>query len=177
MVGRISREKNVREFLEAVALLPQEIAQRLDVAIIGATDRGYQREIEADLDRLRLRGVVKFPGGIPAKDMPAQLADLDLLVTLAGGSVMFEAMAMGTPVLSVSRDSRPRQHTRHDQTAWCVGTDQPQAIAKALAMLASDEPLRRRLGDAGRDWVRSHLGIPAMVRATQETYERLLKRA
>ena len=177
MVGRISREKRVRELLEAVALLPQEIVQRLDMTIIGATDLDYQREIESDLDRLRLRGLVRFPGGIPAAQMPGQLANLDLLVTLAGGSVIYEAMAMGTPVLTVSRDSRPRQHTRHDQTAWCLGTDQPQEVAKALALLADDEPLRRRLGAAGQDWVRRHLGIPAMVRATQETYERLLKHA
>lgn len=177
MVGRISREKHVHKFLEAIALLPHGLMQRLDVVIIGKPEPHYHREVESDLDRLRLRGIVTFTGGIAAAEMPGQLANLDLLVTLAGGSVMYEAMAMGTPVLSASPDTRPRQHIRHDQTAWCVGTDRPQDVAEALILLASDEQLRRRLGDAGRDWTKRHLGIPAMVRATQDTYQRLLKRA
>ena len=175
IVGRISPEKRILEFLEVIALLPPQILALARFQIVGDwVDLSYRHEVEAALDRLQLRKIVHFPGGFDNRSMPRQLSELDLLVTLAGGSVMFEAMAMGAAVLSVRSDHRHSRHTRHDQTAWCVTTDRPEQIGEALSLLLTDADLRLRIAKAGQDWVGKHLCVSAMTESTRASYERLL---
>ena len=107
-------------------------------------------------------------------DMPGLLGALDIVATLSGGSVMFEAMASGKAVLSVRADGLHSAHTRHDETAWCVTTGQAQEAAAGLARLMDDAALRARLGAAGRTWVRRELGVERMVAQTVAVYEQLL---
>jgi glycosyltransferase involved in cell wall biosynthesis len=107
--------------------------------------------------------------------MPKLLSSLDVLVSMSGGSVMFEAMAMGKPVLSIRNDGRHSQHTQHGHNAWCIdGTDVNLAAAE-LAGLLHNVALRRRLGHAGREWVEHNLSTTAMVRKTAALYHNLVR--
>jgi glycosyltransferase involved in cell wall biosynthesis len=174
LVGRISPFKRVREFAEVIGLLPPHVRDCARFVVIGDTDDwSYRRELDSIIDRLHLSGHVRFPGRCPSGLMPQLLSSLDLLVTLSGGSVMFEAMAMGTPVLSIRADGRHSQHTRHGETAWCVDGDDPAMAAHALARLINDKALRDRLGHAGREWVVQNLSSEAMVAKVARLYERL----
>ncbi len=177
LIGRVNPDKRVREFLEIVAKLPPAIDPSARFLIIGEWENpDYRREIENTVARLRLDSRVRFLERFESQDMPKILSSLDLLVTLAGGSVMFEAMAMGTPVLSVRADGRHSKHTVHDRTAWCVTTDQHAPVADALARLLGDATLRHRLGEAGRVHVNQHLSSTAMIAKTVALYESLLTR-
>lgn len=177
LVGRVTPDKRIREFLEIVAMLPSATNPPARFLIIGEWENpDYRREIENTVARLRLGPRVRFLERFDSQDMPKILSGLDLLVTLAGGSVMFEAMAMGTPVLSVRADERHSKHTVHDRTAWCVTTDQHAPVADALAHLLGDPALRRRLGEAGRAQVNQHLSSAAMIAKTEALYESLLTR-
>jgi glycosyltransferase involved in cell wall biosynthesis len=174
LVGRIDPDKRVRDFVEIVGLIPPHSADRARFVVIGdSVDRSYRRDIDKALDRLRLGDRVHFPGRCPSGLMPRLLSSLDLLVTLSGGSIMFEAMAMGKPVLSIRSDGRHSQHTRHGETAWCVDGDDPPAAAHALAALINDTALRERLGHAGREWVTRHLSSQTMVMKLERVYEKL----
>ena len=124
------------------------------------------------VQRLGLQGRVVFTGH--CQDMPRAMASLDLLVTMSGGSVMFEAMACAKPVLSVRVDGRHSLHTRHYQTAWCVTTDRPEPVTEALDRLIGEDSLRERLGRAARAWTEQHLSPAALVARTQAVYGRLL---
>jgi glycosyltransferase involved in cell wall biosynthesis len=174
LVGRVSKFKRVLEFLEMVARLPPEAAASARFVVIGDwSEQDYERRIRNALLRLDLATKVRFLGRRPGEDMPSLLSSLDVLVTLSGGSVMFEAMACGTPVLSIRADGRHSEHTRHDETAWCVSSDDPSVAARALAHLLHDEALRRRLGAAGRRWAKQYLSVEIMAENTQALYERL----
>ena len=169
--------KRVREFLEIIAMLPPAADPSARFLIIGERENpDYHREIENTVARLRLGTRVRLLERFESQDMPKILSSLDLLVTMAGGSVMFEAMAMGTPVLSVREDGRHSKHTVHDRTAWCVTTDRHAPVAEALAKLLGDAALRRRLGEAGRVHVNRHLSSSAMIAKTVALYESLLTR-
>jgi glycosyltransferase involved in cell wall biosynthesis len=104
------------------------------------------------------------------------LSGLDLLVTLSGGSTMFEAMAMSTPVLSIRSDGRHSLHTRHGHTAWCVDGSDSEVAAEALAHLLDNNDLRQRLGHAAREWVVRNLSSATMVNRTERVYEMLAQR-
>jgi len=132
----------------------------------------YLQVVHNKLEQLGLKQSVIFTGR--SDDMPVVLNALDILVTMSGGSVMFEAMACAKPVLSVRPDGRHSLHTLHNQTAWCVTTDDAVPAAQGLAELIKNPELRRRLGDAGRSWVREHLSHQSLVKRTEALYEKLL---
>lgn len=174
MIGRMSAFKQICEFLGAVRRLPPDVAASIHVVVAGDWDNAdYRREVETEVHRLRLADRVHFIGRCPSDLMPKLLSSLDVLVTLSGGSVMFEAMAMGRPVLSIRSDGRHSLHTRHGLNAWCVDGSDPNAAAKALAHLLSRDDLRRSLGQASRQWVEQNLSSVAMVAKVKELYASL----
>ena len=175
-VGRISRSKLVCEFLEMVALLPAYAKARPAVVIVGEwADPAYGRDVRASVSRLGLERTIRFVGRLPSREMPDFLAAIDVLVTLSGGSIMFEAMAMAKTVLSIRADGRHSLHTRHGETAWCLDTTDRAVCARELAQLVDDEELRRHLGSAARARVVRNLSIDTMVTKTADLYDRLAK--
>ena len=156
LVSRLSPFKRVCEFLDIIHALPLEVDNFVHFVVVGEWDNAdYQRQVESAVIRLQLELRVHFIGRCPSRLMPSVLSGLDVLVTLSGGSTMFEAMAMGKAVLSIRSDGRHSQHTRHGHTAWCVDGDDPAAAAEALAPPAqgrshATQPwsCRPRLGDA-----------------------------
>lgn len=173
LVGRIEPFKRVLEFLEVIAPLARDPRRSATYLVIGrAKDKDYYQAVQDSVKRLGLAESVILTGH--CGEIPQALSALDILVTMSGGSVMFEAMACAKCVLSVRLDERPSVHTRHDETAWCVTTDSPEPATEALARLIDDEPLRLRLGQAAREWVACHLSPAGMAEKTQALYDRLV---
>jgi len=174
VVGRISAFKRICEFLGAVRQLPSDVASSTRIIVVGDWDSAdYRREVETEVRRLELAERVHFVGRCPSDLMPKLLSSLDVLVTLSGGSIMFEAMAMSRPVLSIRSDGRHSVHTRHGLNAWCVDGTDPAAAAAALSHLLSHDDLRRTLGNAARQWVEQNLSSATMVAKVRELYDRL----
>jgi glycosyltransferase involved in cell wall biosynthesis len=172
LVGRIEPFKRVLEFLEVIAPLARDPRRSVTYLVIGrAKDEDYYQAVQDSVKRLGLAESVILTGH--CGEIPQALSALDILVTMSGGSVMFEAMACAKCVLSVRLDERPSVHTRHDETAWCVTTNSPEPATAALARLIDDEPLRLRLGQAARAWVACHLSPAGMAEKTQAVYDRL----
>jgi len=175
LVGRVEPGKRVIEFLEAIAPLTRPPDGQVSGLVIGQPGpEPYCQAVQQAAARLGMGGHVVFTGR--REDMPAVIAELDILMTMSGGSVMFEAMACAKPVLYVRTDSRHSVHMRHGETAWCVTTDRPEPATAALAQLAGDPDLRQRLGLAARAWAQRHLSVATMVTRTQALYDRLLRR-
>lgn len=173
-VGRISPFKRVCEFLEIAAKLSNITQMQPTVLMIGdVEDEPYAKRINATIKRLGLSRHIHFVGRQNAEEMPHVLSALDLLVTLSGGSIMFEAMAMGRTVLSIRADGQHSRHTRHNETAWCLNTEDPLVCAREMARLIEDGELRQRLGSAAREYTRKTLSIETMVSKTIALYDRI----
>ena len=169
IVGRLEPFKRIVEFLEAAALVQAQLPNAATFLLIGQSGPdAYMQQVRATIARLNLAPHVVFTGR--CADMPVALGSLDLLATFSGGSVMFEAMACARPVLSVRPDDQHSLHTRHNETALCVTTDQPAPAAAALTRLLQDAPLRTRLGTAARAWVAANLSPQTLVAQTQSVY-------
>ncbi|MCC6887589.1 MAG: glycosyltransferase family 4 protein [Hyphomicrobiales bacterium] len=174
-VGRLSPFKRVAEFLEVVHRLPPDIRAAANFVIVGQWESTAYRElIMQAVTRLGLQQKVHFLERCPSEDMPQLLSSLDLLVTLSGGSIMFETMAMGKTVLSIRTDGRHSHHTRHGETAWCIDDEDPAIAAQTLAFLISRPDLCHRLGGAAREWVAAHLSSTEMVRKVGSVYAKLV---
>lgn len=174
VVGRLSAFKRIHDFLHIVSRLPPEFKQTAVFVIVGEWESAeYRHQIEEDVRRLGLESRIRFIGRCSDNLVPKLLSSLDLLVTLSGGSVMFEAMAMCKPVLSMRGDGRHSEHTRHGQTAWCIDGDNADDAAAGLAHLLRNEALRNRLGQAARVWIERHLSSRTMVDKVTTLYDRL----
>jgi glycosyltransferase involved in cell wall biosynthesis len=89
------------------------------------------------------------------------------------GAVM-EAMACGLPVVGTAVNGIA-ELVRDGETGLLVAPKDPAALAGALARLAADAPLRRRMGAAARRRIVEELSLERMVGATTQLYRELAR--
>ncbi len=140
-------------------------------------DRAYGAEVSRLAQTGRLNGQLALIGR--RDDMPDVLNCLDVLVSLSGGSVMYEAMSCGLCVVSAGF-TKPREsiHLRNGETGIVTPTADPDALAAILGDLIEHPDMRRRLGAAARAWAERELSHTRIAAQTTAFYDRILwKRA
>ena len=124
-----------------------------------------------------------FTSLVPQEHGPEHLAACDILasphVPNADGSPffgsptkLFEYMAMGKAIVASDLD-QIGEVLRHEATALLVPPADPDALARAIARLIDDAPLRRALGDAARRDAVAHHTWAAHVQRTRRALESL----
>ena len=152
--GRISWTKNVElgiaAFIEMVKTNPKLRKFRLIVA--GGVDeksKGYFRELERKYSGQK--GLEFVPNPDDGKLFKLYAGSYCVLFTALNedwGLVPVEAMAFGKPVIAVNQGG-PMESVIDGVTGFLAQPDAP-AFAKAMANMASDKKLERRMGVAGR---------------------------
>src|SRR5690606_15539308 len=155
-VGRLVEKKGFADLVDAVALLAADgLEVRCDIIGDGAEREALARRIaERGVgDRVRLLGplpqhqVVAHVAGAAAFAAPCVVAsdgNRDGLPT-----VLLEAMALGTPIVSTDVTGIP-EVLDDERTGLAVAQHDPHSLAAALARLVDDAPLRCRLAEAAR---------------------------
>ena len=116
-----------------------------------------------DVDRLRTKAAalgigrsVHFPGFLSDAALRAVLRHTAVLAMPSRGEgfglVYLQAMQLGVPCLG-SRDDAAGDVIVDGETGLLVPHQDPDAIAGAIARLLTDEPMRRRMGEADADAV------------------------
>lgn len=146
--GRLEREKDLPTLLRAFAILRQGLDCRL--LIIG--DGRLRPEIESERDALGLQGSVELPGWAANPYPYLRRADLVVLSSVwdALPTVLIEALALGTPVVSTACGSGPREILGEGRYGPLVPPRDPQALAAALAQTLARPLPRERLREGGR---------------------------
>jgi glycosyltransferase involved in cell wall biosynthesis len=140
--------------------------------------------LRAEFERkLAARGIDRhfvFAGLVLPSRVPALLGLADVVVHLSAreglARALPQAMAAGKPVISCNLDGAP-EVCFDGKTGFLVEPNDFGQIAERLLRLASDQPLRVMLGEAGREFVRQRFSAPAMVDAIHDLYLRLSKSA
>jgi glycosyltransferase involved in cell wall biosynthesis len=137
-VGRLVAEKNFPLLIEAVALLRQRRPVRL--AILG--DGPLREQLAARIDALGLAdAAVLLPGDTNPWRYMARAAVLALSSDFEGlPTVLIEAMATGTPVVSTDCPHGPAEILDDGRWGELVRATTPQGFADALAR-ALDSPV------------------------------------
>jgi len=94
-----------------------------------------------------------FTGYLRGADLAAAYASADIFVLTGAnetfGNVVLEAMASGLPVV-VPDTGGQMDHVQHEVNGLIYRAEDGDALTAAVARLAADLPLARRLGAAGR---------------------------
>ncbi len=172
VVANLHPVKGQEDALAAVATLSSKLPD-LHLVLVGDGDRRAPLE-----ERARALGIadrVRFLGH--RADVPAVLAasHVQLSTSYAEGlsNSIIEGMASRLPVIATAVGGSP-ELVADGERGLLVPPRSPLALARAIERLATDEGLRRRLGEAARAWVEAELELGANARAFDRLYEDVL---
>jgi glycosyltransferase involved in cell wall biosynthesis len=178
-VGRVEAYKGFTDARRALARLhfAGRLPPRWAWVVVGAGS-GADALLRGLAPALRDR--VLFAGRVSETLLHALYERADLLVhpTRYEGSslVTLEAMAHGRAVVATRAGGIPDKVV-DGVTGRLVDPGDEDALAEALADLASDPARRRSMGAAGRERVRARFACTVLVERTIAVYEQLLREA
>jgi glycosyltransferase involved in cell wall biosynthesis len=140
--GRMIAQKDFSTLLEAFALLRRE--RRVRLLVLG--DGELRPALEAQVRSLGLDDDVALPGFAPNPFAAMRAASLFVLSSRFEGlaTVLIEALACGTPVVSTDCPSGPREVLEDGRWGALVPVSDAAALAAAMAA-ALDQPHRADL--------------------------------
>lgn len=179
-MGRFQALKGLSQTIDALALARQSLpGMTVSFDILG--DGPELANLQAQVARLGLTDVVRFPGFLPQVDCAQYLANADALILASlrecGGAVVLEAMAMGLAVIA-SDWGGPADYV--DETCGILVPPSPRPqfvplLAKAMVSLASDPDKARALGQVGAEKARLIYDWQSKIDAIEALYHKVLE--
>jgi glycosyltransferase involved in cell wall biosynthesis len=174
-VGRFEIAKDYPNMLRAFAT----VRERHPEAVLLLVGRGaLQAETEALARELKLGEEVRFLG--VRDDVPALVSAADGYVMSSAWEgmpmVLLEAAAGGLPIVT-TRVGGNHEAVLDGESGFLAPPRDHQALASAmLRLMALTEAERRRMGERGREHVRTHHGLTRVVERWEELYREVLAR-
>ena len=170
VAGRLAPEKGHLVLLEAAARLGDRYPLRF--VIVG--DGPFESDIRAKVKSLGLEDRVVFTGFRP--DVNNVIGALDVMTLPSTwkepcAAVVQQAMALCKPVVGTRAGGTPEMIV-DGETGFLVPPGDADALAEAVARLAGDAFLRKRLGTAGRERVEELFSLSVMTDKIEALYAR-----
>jgi phosphatidylinositol alpha-1,6-mannosyltransferase len=164
-VSRLVPRKGQDTLVRALPLVRRVIP---DAALLLVGGGPYRSAVQRLADDLGLAEHVVLTGSVPWEELPAHYAAGDVFampcrtrnrgLDVEGlGIVYLEASATGLPVVAGDSGGAP-DAVREGETGYVVSGRDVAALAERLVTLLGDPGLRRKLGEAGRQWVQREWG-------------------
>lgn len=173
-IGRLARQKRVEDLIWAIETLRQ-IRQRLYLVIVG--DGPERERLEEFTRNVHCTEHIRFVGhrDDALRYLPAFNA-ICLASSFEGMSnSLMEGMAAGLP--AVASDIPPnRELVLQNQTGFLCRLGDTVGFMQSLRRLIDEPGLGARLGDAGRERIRSEFSITRMVNHHADVYRALAGR-
>jgi glycosyltransferase involved in cell wall biosynthesis len=145
-IGRLSQEKGILNFLEAI---PKAVETREQTTFLVGGDGALRPQVEEYANELGNK--VRFVGWIPHDELPGYLNELRLLVvpsyTETGPYIAFEAMACGTPVLGTPVGLMA-DVLRDGENGFIMENNSPECIAENIIRALNHPNLEQIAGNA-----------------------------
>jgi glycosyltransferase involved in cell wall biosynthesis len=180
VAGRLNHWKGQGLLIQALARLQQEgRLGNLHAAIVGDVFAGHEDIRSQLVQQVRAAGLeqrvhfVRFVDDIYPVWRASQIAVVPSTEPEPFGMVAIEAMACELPVVAAAHGGL-LDIVQPDQTGVLFAPGNAQALAEALAGLAADPALRRRLGQAGAQRQTAQFSLQRQVQHTQAVYRELM---
>jgi glycosyltransferase involved in cell wall biosynthesis len=169
MISRVYKSKRQLEFVKVAKRLLDEGIDAEFVLAGRADDAAYAGQINTYLEKHQLQHKIRYLGH--CNDVPSLLSSIDVLISLAGGSIMYEAMAAGCLVISAGFTKRnDATHVIDGVTGLVTSSRSPDELAKLMRKAANDQGLRELLGKNAACHAARHFSREHLVKLTQDLY-------
>jgi len=165
-VGRLHEQKGHDVLFKAFSRLSPEFAN-WRLAVVG---RGELKEaLQSQAADLGISERVDWYGQVRDPFFYYRAAKIFVLSSRYEGmpNALLEAMSCGLPVIVSDASPGPLELVKNSETGLVVSADDPAPLARALELLAGDDVLRQRLGEAARKCV-SDYDIPKALAAWEQ---------
>ncbi|MGX5843179.1 glycosyltransferase [Mesorhizobium sp. ArgA1] len=176
-VGRAVAKKGYDTLLEALALLPDDLAWHFEH--IGGGEE--LERLKALARKLGLEDRVSWKGAMAQEEVLEHYRSADIFalacrITADGDrdglpNVLVEAASQRLACVSTDISGVP-ELLSSDETGLLVPSENPTALAQALERLIRDPALRARLGDAAEQRVRGNFDHVASIVQLKDLFER-----
>ena len=174
MVARFMPAKGHDVALRALALIADK---RWTLVLAGALDTAVAREMQALAAELGIADRIRFIGH--RDDVNDIYGCVDLLLAPsrreALSLTLLEAAAFALPIVATDVGGIG-EAVADGETGLLVPTEDPPALAQAIATLLDNADLRERMGRAGRQRYEKLFALQSMTRGTIAVYEEAVGR-
>lgn len=152
--GRMSRWKGVHNSIEALALLPQTMRDRIVFVLVG------DGEERTRLQQLGKGLPVIFSGSLSRETVIGLLKSSDIFIhsSYEGGALstaLLEAMFCKNAIIATPHEGAP-EVIHQGSTGLLTDNNSPKSISKCLQALLTDPHLRHTLGQSAHDYVQKN---------------------
>lgn len=172
-VGRFDPPKDYPNMLRAFALV---LGKRLEAQLLIAGDGPLRSSMEKLAKDLSIGAQVKFLG--IRRDIPELMNAADAYVLSSAWEgmpmVLLEAHATGLPIVATNVGGN-REVVQDGVTGFLVPPKDSEVLAQAMLQLMSlPEEERRRMGQAGREYIEANFSLDRVVDQWEALYKELL---
>lgn len=177
-IGRIRPEKGTDRFVAAMLrFLPDHPdVTALVLGRAATSDQAFLKSLKAQVADAGLTERIRFPGEIPAADLPQLVRSLSAIVQLPRyegyGMTPLEGMASGVPFVATDQGYY-RSFSSQGRCGLIVPEDDPGATAAALKGVLTDSTRHAALSQAARETAETHFSITREADSIARVYEDL----
>jgi glycosyltransferase involved in cell wall biosynthesis len=173
-VANLNVHKGHAELLVGLARARARLPQDFVLLCVGRDD-GIGRELAQQANELGIADMVRWLG--PRADVPDVLASADFAISAShqegSSNAVLEAMAAGLPVVATAVGGTP-EAVHHRAHGLLVPSRDPDALGLAVVELAAQPDLRRSMGRASAQRIRTEFSLPACVDRYLAIYDAVL---
>jgi len=174
-VAALVPHKGQKHLIEAAAIVVQKVP---DARFVIAGEGELRPSLERQIKDRHLEKHVFLAGFRPDVLSVHKAFDIFVMssVTEGLGTSLLDAMACGKPIVGTTAGGIPEVIV-DGQTGLLVPPRDPEALARAIVALLTDERARQAMGAAGLARVRERFSVERMVQETLRVYRRVAMHA
>jgi L-malate glycosyltransferase len=166
------------EFLvEAIGMASKEIPN-LRCVMAGSGD--MKDQLVGMAKSLKIENRIIFPGRLLYADMPKALKGIDIFAMPSRyeelGVAALEASSMCKPVI-ITKKWGMEEVAADGATGFFIEPGDVESLAKFIVQLASDESLRRKLGESGREFVKANYEFDTIMQRADKYCSEIISTA
>ncbi len=172
-VARFYPEKSHELLLESFRrIVDGNPRTRLWIAGVGPLESRIRERVR----ELDLESHVEFLGFVERLEEVLPLLDIQVHpATIEGvAQAVCAGMTAGLPVIASAVGGIP-EIVEHERTGFLVPPNDEPALTEAILRLRDDGGLRRRLGEAARDFITDEYSLATAVRRVEQTYREVVR--
>lgn len=174
-VGKFRHYKGVHVLIEAM--------KQVNAKLLIVGDGVLRKDIVNQVARDDLSHKIRMLGELKDEQVYSLMKRCNMLVlpsthrSEAFGIVLLEAMACGRPVISTELGTGTSYINEHGKTGIVVKPNDPNMLANAINYLLDNPKEGNRLGNCGRERVRSEFSSDGMIKKTFEIYQKVFRKS